>query len=295
LAPDPHLLLKNFNPQHKFFVAIDSDGCVFNNMEIKQKECFIPMIVKHWHLEAISKYVRETAEFVNLYSIWRGANRFPALVRIFNLLREHPEVIKRQINLPDVSKLREFINSGLPLSNPSLAKWIQQTPHPFLQQTLNWSLTVNQLVDDKIQNISPFARVREVLERLSPMADLIVCSSTTVETLQKEWQAHKLGRYMTLIAGQEMGTKKEHLELAAVGKYAPDKILMIGDAPGDKKAAQATHILFYPIHPGNEEKSWEIFQQEALSSFLKGTYAGTYQAQLISKFDKLLPEYPPWG
>jgi len=40
-------------------------------MEIKQKECFIPNIIKYWKLQAISKYARAAAEFVNLYSKWR--------------------------------------------------------------------------------------------------------------------------------------------------------------------------------------------------------------------------------
>ena len=33
------------------------------------------VIVSHWHLEPIEKYVRETAEFVNLYSQSREAYR----------------------------------------------------------------------------------------------------------------------------------------------------------------------------------------------------------------------------
>ena len=32
-------------PQHEFFVAIDSDGCVFDTMEVKWKECFIPQTI----------------------------------------------------------------------------------------------------------------------------------------------------------------------------------------------------------------------------------------------------------
>ena len=51
-----------------FFVGIDSDGCVFDTMEIKHKECFCPNVIKHWGLQAVSKYAREAAEFVNLYS-----------------------------------------------------------------------------------------------------------------------------------------------------------------------------------------------------------------------------------
>ena len=46
-------------------------------MELKHKECFIPNTINYWGLQGVSKYAREAAEFVNLYSKSRGVNRFP--------------------------------------------------------------------------------------------------------------------------------------------------------------------------------------------------------------------------
>jgi hypothetical protein len=92
-----------------------------------------------------------------------------------------------------------------------------------------------------------------------------------------------------------MGTKKEHLALAAVGKYEPEKILMVGDAPGDRKAAEANGVLFYPIDPGHEEESWQRFHDEALPRFLEGTYRGQYMVDQIDRFERLLPEHPAWA
>ena len=70
----------DFTPKHDYLVGIDSDGCAFDTMELKHKECFIPNIINYWGLQGVSKYAREAAEFVNLYSKSRGINRFPALV-----------------------------------------------------------------------------------------------------------------------------------------------------------------------------------------------------------------------
>src|SRR5688572_22834179 len=98
-ANDPTQPLRLFRPTHEFFIGIDSDGCVFDSMEIKHKECFAPMFIKHFHLQAASKYARETWEFVNLYSKTRGANRFPALSRALNLLRERPQVRARNVQV----------------------------------------------------------------------------------------------------------------------------------------------------------------------------------------------------
>ncbi len=69
---------------------------------------------------------------------------------------------------------------------------------------------------------------------------------------------------------------------------------LIGDAPGDYKAAKSNGALFYPINPGNEEVSWQRFYQEALDRFFAGTYAGEYEARLVKEFDACLPERPNW-
>ena len=100
---------------------------------------------------------------------------------------------------------------------------------------------------------------------------------------------------MQIIAGQEMGTKTEHLALAAKEKYAADKVLMIGDAPGDHKAAAANEALFFPINPSNEEASWERLHNEALEKFFAGSFAGEYQQQLLDEFEGYLPESPSWA
>ena len=76
--------------------------------------------------------------------------------------------------------------------------------------------------------------------------------------------------------------------------YDCDKVLMIGDAPGDYKAAKANGVLFYPILPGNEEHSWERLYSEGLDHFFAGTYAGEYEEKLFSEFDNCLPEKPSW-
>src|ERR1051325_7823322 len=98
---DPAKVLRDFKPTKEFFIGIDSDGCIFDSMEIKHKECFTPMFIKHFHLQAASKYARETWDFVNLYSKTRGANRFPALSRALKLMAKRKEVLARQVAVAD--------------------------------------------------------------------------------------------------------------------------------------------------------------------------------------------------
>jgi phosphoglycolate phosphatase-like HAD superfamily hydrolase len=287
-AGDPQTALKDFRRKNDFFVGIDSDGCAFDTMEIKHKECFIPNIIKHWDLQAVSKYAREGAEFVNLYSKWRGINRFPAL------LADREEVRRRGVTMPEVPSLRKWVESESKLGNPGLKAAVKKTGDAVLERTLVWSEAVNAAVADMVHGVPPFPYVRDSLDALAPKADIIVVSATPGEALRREWQEHDIAKYSAVIAGQEMGSKREHLQLAAAGKYEKDHALMIGDAPGDLKAAQANGFLFYPIEPGGEEQSWQRFCEEGIKRFLEGGYAGDYETELIAEFEAVLPDTPPW-
>jgi phosphoglycolate phosphatase-like HAD superfamily hydrolase len=293
--PEAARSLAELEPRHEFFVGIDSDGCAFDTMEIKHKECFCPNIIRHWGLQPVSKYAREAAEFVNLYSKWRGINRWPALVMVFDLLRERAEVQARSVEPPQAPRIRAFItDDGFPKSNDGLKAYMAEHPDPELDTAWAWTTGVNATVADMVHDVPPFPYVRESLQFLADKADMIVVSATPVEALTREWEEHDIARYVRAIAGQEQGKKALHLELAARGKYPSDRILMIGDAPGDMKAARANDALFYPVNPGHEEASWQRFYEEAAHRFLAGEYAGAYEEGLIAEFEAILPEVPPW-
>jgi len=291
---DPQAPLKNMKKSHDFLVAIDSDGCAFDSMEIKHKECFIPNIVKHWGLQSVSKYARAAAEFVNLYSKWRGVNRFPGLVKVFDLLDDWPEAMRRGQSIPEAKALREWIERESKLGNPALIAEVEKTGDPVLKRTLEWSEAVNRTVGEIVEGVPPFPLVRESLGKIAGRADAIVCSGTPAEALKREWVEHGIDSFVAVIAGQEMGKKAEHIRLASAGRYGGANILMVGDAPGDMRAARANDALFFPVRPGHEEESWELFHEEALERFFAGTYAGEYEEGLIAEFEALLPETPPW-
>ncbi|MGO9470744.1 MAG: HAD family hydrolase [Isosphaeraceae bacterium] len=286
--------LRNFVKSSEFFIGIDSDGCAFDTMEVKHKECFIPNIIKHYRLAAVAKYARETAEFVNLYSRWRGINRFPGLILAIDLLAGRHEVLARRTHLPTLTGLRKWIEGGAKLSNPALKAALAATGDIDLADALEWSVAVNRAIAETVKDVPPFLFVRESLQSMQGKADVMIVSGTPGEALAREWEEHALDPYVALIAGQELGSKQEQLALAAAGRYDPDKILMIGDAFSDYDAAKANGALFYPIDPGFEDQSWQRFFEEALPRFFTGNYAGDYMAAQIARFEKLLPEQPPW-
>lgn len=287
--------LIHFQPKHDSFVGVDSDGCVFPTMEIKQKQCFHSLIISMWGLERIEQPLRDVAEFVNLYSKYRGQNRFLSLLRVFEMLPSYPGVAGSGVSLPDTTALRRFCESGLPLGNPALEQQVAETRDPELTRLLQWSLAVNIRVAETVQSLKPFRWVRESLDEIRKHSDAICVSQTPAEALIREWAENNMLDDVAVIAGQEMGTKAEHLRMATGGRYVPDRILMIGDAPGDLKAAREVGVRFFPIDPGHEEASWELFYREAYARFLGGTYDKEYEARLVARFSALLPETPRWA
>lgn len=294
MTSNPKQELIDFKPEKEFFVGIDSDGCAFDTMEIKHKECFCPNTIKYWNLQIISKYVRDAWDFVNLYSKTRGCNRFLALIRVIELLGERKEVKDRNAVMPDLSPLIKWTKVENKLGEPALLKYIETNKNDIIENAYKWSRGINDCIAEMVHGIPPFPFMRESLEKLADKSDLMVVSSTPVEALKREWEENDIAKYMKIIAGQEYGKKSEHLGFGAKGKYDDNKILMVGDAPGDMKAAKSNGVLFYPINPGYEELSWERFYNEALDKFFNGSFAGNYEDSLTKEFENYLPENPPW-
>ena len=287
--------LKDLAPHHEYFIGVDSDGCVFDTMEVKQKEFFIPAALRYFGLYGISKQLRETWEFVNLYSINRGGNRFISIIKVFELLRERKEVIDAGIDIPDLEPLKKWVKNESKLSNANLRKYFKTNYDPVLEKVVIWTEAVNSEITAWLRNVPPFPHALKSLEAIASKADMVIVSQTPLEALEREWEEHGIRKLATAVAGQEHGTKTEHIALSATGKYRPGHILMIGDARGDLDAARNNGVLFFPVMPGKEDESWRRFYEEGFARFLNGTYTGEYEDGLVSKFLDLLPENPPWA
>ncbi len=288
--------LVNFKSAHDFLVCVDSDGCVLDNMELKHKECFCPATVNVWDLQGVSRYAREVAEYVNLYSRTRGTNRFPAIVRTLELIGNRREVKERGWIMPDLAPLKQWIAETPILGAAALEKHYRSHANldAVLAQTARWSREADENIKHIVRHVPPFPYVREALKKLRMFADIVVVSATPHDALVREWGEAGLDSLVTVMAGQEMGTKRESISKAMNGRYAPDKVLKIGDAPGDYDAAMANNVLFRPIIPGQEIGSWKQIYEESADKFHTGNYQGEYMNQLVSAFFSVLLETPPW-
>lgn len=276
-------------PKHDVLMAIDSDGCIFDSMTIKQR-IFHTGILQSWNLEAGEREFRQVAEWTALFSPWRGLNRFELLLRIFQGLKKYFPDLGKAVEL---NPLEAFVNSGVPLSADELAKRAAQTGDPELKRALDWSHAVSKEIA-AVPEMPVFDEVFQSLEKIRTAADAIVVSQTDEAALVHEWRNAGLTGFVDVIAGAELGSKIESLGTAMNGRYSPERTLMVGDAPGDLETARATGALFFPIIPGAENDSWIELREQGLERILNGTFAGVYQSELINRFNTVLSDVPPW-
>ena len=290
-------ILLNMKPGHDYLVCVDSDGCVFDNMELKHKECFCPATVNVWGLQNVSRYAREAAEFVNLYSKTRGMNRFPALVRTLELLGGRKEAQERGYVCPDLTPLKKWIGETDSLSAVGIKEYAAAQVgdmDPVLATATRWSAEVDENIERIVHGVAPLPGAKEAFAEISQFADIVIVSATPHEAIVREWSAQGLLEHITVVAGQELGSKKDCIRKAMEGRYAPDHVLTVGDAPGDHDAAKSNGVLFYPIIPGQEAESWALLRSEAAGKFRDGAYAGAYMDGVLARFDSVLRDEPDW-
>ena len=332
--PDNVAALKAFKKTRDFFVGIDSDGCAFDSMEVKHKFCFAVATLQVFGLAGLARILRDVWDFVNLSGHTRGCNRWLALRDTFQFLTELSPYDRFEPALKaHLAVIGEFVQAAddvpeIQLSNDGLLRFAEKrlsddaanlagrivadpvtiansptgreiataglSAESCLIRMVLWTHLVNGMVAVRVHDVPPFPGVRECLEKLQGKADVMVVSATPDEALRREWEEHDIDGLVAMICGQEMGKKAEHLRYGAGGKYTADKMLMIGDAPGDLQAARANNALFYPVNPGDEVASWKRFGDEALGQFLTGDYEGDYEQALVDDFMQHLPSTPPW-
>ena len=304
LRSDPEVQLRQFKRTKNFLVAIDTDGCITDNMNGKQMLIFHPHFMEFYNLWGIESFFREVAEYYNLFSIDRGCNRFVAISLTLKALSSRPDVKKilklEKIFLPDFLLVDSFINfsksSKIGLGNPALEKYIELNPANFsLYKLLAWSEAVNRTFPYISAKIPPFDNVKENLEAVSKFADIIVVSKTPYVDLVNYWENYGIAGYVKAIAGQEMGSKSYHINMVKkAGSYNDNHVLMIGDGNGDLRAVKENNGLFYPIKPGSEQEDWYSFP-DAFNNFISEKYQADYENSLLEKFKFSLLTEPQWG
>lgn len=268
-----------YTKRSDFLVCVDSDGCAMDTMDIKHIRCFGPCMVAEWGLEEWREAILERWNEINLYTMTRGINRFKGLVKALGEIRE------KYCEIEELDALEKWVDETTELSNAALEREIGRKDNICLRKALAWSRAVNQSIDRlPEEDKRPFAGVLEALKRAYRDADIAIVSSANLSAVLDEWDFYGLLEYTDVVLAQDSGSKAFCIGELMKRGYAPDHVLMCGDAPGDLEAAEKNGVYYYPILVRHEAQSWEEFVREGIGHFLDGTYGEGYQQEKKEQF-----------
>lgn len=268
-----------FKRQKDFLVCVDSDGCAMDTMNSKHIHCFGPCMVREWGLERWQDEILPRWNEINLYSMTRGINRFKGLVKALR------EIHDQYTPIAELPVLEKWVRTTPELSNAALKRVIRENDSSCLRKALAWSEAVNKAVETLPEDkVHPFAGVRDALTEAHKCADVAVVSSANREAVLDEWEKYHLLEHTDVVMTQDAGSKAFCIGSLLEQGYAPDQVLMCGDAVGDLEAAEKNGVYFYPVLVRHEDNSWKEFVTDALPHLLAGTYRDRYQQELIEKF-----------
>ena len=269
----------DFVKQSDYIVCIDSDGCAMDTMEVKHRECFGPQWIYTYGLEDKFDECMKLWLDINLYSITRGTNRFKGLALVL------VELEKRGYKFEGLEEFVTWTKETPELSNPALLTYSQKSNSECVEKALLWSIRTNRAIHNLPEVDKPFENVKETMDEMCQLADLVSVSSANAEAVDAEWTKHGLKEDCRVLLCQEAGSKAYCIGEMVKKGYDVKKVLMVGDAPGDKVAAEKNGVWYYPILVGKEGFSWKRLQTEAFPKLLDGTFDEAYQAQLIKEFE----------
>lgn len=270
-------LFDEFTRMRNKIVCIDSDGCAMDTMNIKHIRCFGPCMVEEWNLHQWEKEILGRWNEINLYSMTRGINRFKGLAMILS------EVNEKYCSIDGIKALETWTQDAPELSNLALEKIL--SVNDIFKKALNWSKAVNASIEAlPKEEIKPFEGVKEAFEQIHKSADIAVVSSANREAVTAEWNRFGLLDYVDILCTQDMGSKAFCIGEILKKGYKTEDVLMLGDAPGDERAAFDNGVSFYPIMVNRETESWKNFSDEALDRFITDKYEGAFQKKMIEEF-----------
>ena len=275
-------IFDSFVRKHDYLVCVDSDGCVMDTMNCKHFNCFGPCMVTEWGLEEWKDEILERWNVINLFSMTRGINRFKGLAMALK------EIDGKYTKIAGVDALVHWADTAPALSNDGAAKAAAEATDPdaklVLQKALNWSKAVNASIVKLPEELKvPYEGAKEGLAAAHAFADVAMVSSANRDAVEEEWGKFGLLDHTDIVLAQDVGSKAACIKEMLKFGYDLDKVVMVGDAPGDCDAAEKNGVYYYPILVNHEKESWDEAIAVAFGKLQSGEYAA-YGAEMKQKF-----------
>ena len=275
-------IFDSFVRKHDYLVCVDSDGCVMDTMNCKHFNCFGPCMVAEWGLEAWKEPILERWNVINLFSMTRGINRFKGLAMALK------EIDGKYTRIAGVDALVHWADTAPALSNDGAAKAAAEAADEdaklVLTKALSWSKAVNAAIVELPEELKvPYAGAREGLAAAHAFADVAMVSSANRDAVEEEWGKFGLLEHTDIVLAQDVGSKAACIREMLKFGYDVNKVVMVGDAPGDCDAAEKNGVHYYPILVNHEKESWDEAVAVAFGKLQSGDYAA-YGAEMKQKF-----------
>ena len=274
--------LTNFVKTKDYLVCVDSDGCAMDTMDIKHFNCFGPCMVKEWGLEAWAEPILKRWNDLNLYTMTRGINRFKGLAMALK------EIDGKYTKITGVDALVHWADTAPALSNDGVAKAAAEASDPdaklVLEKALSWSKAVNAAIVELDESLKvPYEGAKEGLAAAHQFADVAMVSSANRDAVEEEWGKFGLLEHTDIVLAQDVGSKAACIKEMLKFGYDLNKVVMVGDAPGDCDAAEKNCVHYYPILVNHEKESWDEAIAVGFGKLQSGEYA-EYGAQKKQEF-----------
>ena len=275
-------IFDTFERKHDYLVCVDSDGCVMDTMNCKHFHCFGPCMVTEWSLEQWKDEILERWNEINLFSMTRGINRFTGLAMALK------EIDGKYTRITGVDALVHWADTAPALSNDGAAKAAAEAEDEdaklVLTKALNWSKAVNAAIVELPEELKvPYAGAKEGLAAAHQFADVAMVSSANRDAVEEEWGKFGLLEHTDIVLAQDVGSKAACIKEMLKFGYDLDKVVMVGDAPGDCDAAEKNGVHYYPILVNHEKESWDEAIAIGFGKLRSGEYAA-YGAEMKRRF-----------
>ena len=275
-------IFDSFEKKHDYLVCVDSDGCVMDTMNCKHFHCFGPCMVEEWELGEWKDAILDRWNVINLFSMTRGINRFKGLAMALS------EIHEQYTPIAGIEALRHWADTAPALSNDAVAKAADEATDPnaklVLSKALSWSKAVNAAIVQLDESLKvPYNGAKEGLAAAHNFADVAMVSSANRDAVEEEWGKFGLLEHTDIVLAQDVGSKAACIAEMLKFGYDPDKVVMVGDAPGDCDAAERNGVHYYPILVNHEKESWDEAIAVAFGKLQDGSYAA-YGAEKKQEF-----------
>ena len=264
-------IFDSFERKHDFLVCVDSDGCVMDTMNCKHFHCFGPCMVAEWGLEAWKDEILQRWNVINLFSMTRGINRFKGLAMALG------EINEKYTPIAGIEALQHWADTAPALSNDGVAKAMESAEgdaKQIFQKALSWSKAVNAAIVELDEALKiPYEGAKEGLAAAHQFADVAMVSSANRDAVEEEWGKFGLLEHTDIVLAQDIGSKAACIKEMLKFGYDADKVVMIGDAPGDCDAAEKNGVHYYPILVNHEKESWDEAIAVAFDKLQNGQFA----------------------